>query len=156
MGIARDNEVDWEGFAHGDRFVGRRKRLTEAAGGDQLGCSVYEVPPGCTAFPFHLHHANEEAIYILEGRGTLRLADGEHVVGAGDYIALKAGKKGAHQLVNTFRKPLRYLCFSTMTGPDVTEYPDSNKVGILFGLARKSRRVYMRNGKEVDYWDGEV
>lgn len=52
----------------------RRKQLGNAAGGEQLGCSLYEMPPGQESWPYHYHTANEEAMYVLAGRGTLRLA----------------------------------------------------------------------------------
>jgi uncharacterized cupin superfamily protein len=50
-----------------------------------------EVSPGRTAWPYHYHTANEEAIYILHGAGTLRVGNVRSTVTAGDYIALPAG-----------------------------------------------------------------
>ena len=43
------------------------------SGGEKLGCSIYRVLPGKTAYPHHRHLANEGAIYILSGLGELRL-----------------------------------------------------------------------------------
>jgi hypothetical protein len=40
------------------------------AGGEKLGCSLYEVPLGRRAWPCHYHRANEEAIHVLYGSGT--------------------------------------------------------------------------------------
>lgn len=37
-----------------------------------MGGSLYEVEPCRAASPRHYHLANEEAIYALEGVGTLR------------------------------------------------------------------------------------
>lgn len=112
-------------FRSNIRFLGRQ------AGGEKLGCSFYEVPVGCAAFPFHWHAANEEALIILSGEGTLRLGEESIQVHAGDYVALLTGTKRAHQLRNTGKDPLRYYCISTLISPEVAGYPDSDKVGAL-------------------------
>jgi uncharacterized cupin superfamily protein len=71
--VASEGDLGWSEQADGDKFGYRRKQLGSSAGGEKLGCSLYEVPPGRTAFPRHYHPANEEAIYVLEGSGTLRI-----------------------------------------------------------------------------------
>ncbi len=112
------------------------------------------------AWPYHYHAANEEAIYVLEGDGALRIGDKEIQISKGDYITCPAGKE-EHQIINSSDKELRYLCFSTMIEPDVIIYPDSNKVGIFAGSApggpkeKRTLHKYLRGDAEVDYWDGE-
>jgi uncharacterized cupin superfamily protein len=157
-----EGDLGWIERAHGERFGHRRKELGSAADGQKLGCSLYEVPPGRAAFPRHYHLAEEEAIYVLEGSGTLRIGQGgrEVKVSRGDYAALPVGPDAAHQLVNTSGATLWYLCFSTMAELDVAVYPDSGKVGIFGGLVpegpeeRTSAR-YLRGDAEVGYYDGE-
>ncbi len=141
--------------SHGDKFALKGRSLGVAAGSQKLGCTLYEVPPGKTAFPAHVHHANEEAIYVLSGTGSLRLGRERHPVGAGDYIALPAGGP-AHQLLNTGATLLEYLCFSTIVSPEVVEYPDSGKVGAMVGTrtAPVLRAIYMKDS-QVDYYEGE-
>ena len=51
-----------------------RIRLGRRLGGEMLGASVYVLPPGERSFPYHLHHANEELLLVLEG--DLVLNDG--------------------------------------------------------------------------------
>jgi len=102
--VASEGDLGWSEQADGDKFGYRRKQLGSSAGGEKLGCSLYEVPPGRTAFPRHYHPANEEAIYVLEGSGTLRIGGrrGGGRALAGDYMALPVGgTEGTHQLVNT-------------------------------------------------------
>ena len=158
--IVNISELDWEVGGNGDRFVYQHKSLTPLVGAKMLGCSLYRVVTGQTAFPRHRHHANDEAIYILEGRGRLRLDDEEYEVGAGDYIALPVGGP-AHQLIGGDGDDLVYLCLSTMVHPDVTEYPDSGKVGVFSGSApggdksARSISAIFRQDSEVDYYDGE-
>ena len=161
--VVAEGDLGWSEQTHGEKFGHRRKQLGSAAGGHRLGCSLYEVSPGRTAFPRHYHLANEEAIYVLKGSGTLRIGrEGKEVeVSQGDYVTLPVGADGAHQLVNTSGAPLRYLCFSTMIEPDVMVYPDSRKVGVFGGTApggSKEERTYakfLREDAEVGYYDGE-
>ena len=95
--VVSEGDLEWSEQAHGDKFGHRRKQLGSAAGGQGVGCSLYEVPPERTAFLRHYHLANEEAIYVLEGSGTLRIGreEGEEVgVSQGDYVALPVGGRG--------------------------------------------------------------
>ena len=144
--LAEESRVDHGGFA----FV--RKRLGAAAGGKQLGTSWFEIQPGKKAFPFHYHLANEEAIFVLEGEGVLRLGGEEVTLRPGDYIAFPPGPPG-HQVINRGTAPLRYLALSTMIEPEVAVYPDSKKVGVLSrsqGLASVHKQ-----DAQVDYYEGE-
>lgn len=159
--VATEDELQWTEHSHGEKFGYKRKSLSSAAGGERLGCSLYEVEPGKRAWPYHYHGANEEAIYVLEGAGTLRVGGVEAPLHAGDYAVFTAGAEGAHQLVNTSDRPLRYLCFSTMAEPDAMVYPESGKVGIFVGAAPggpKEKRTFsgfFREQDGVDYYEGE-
>ncbi len=145
----------------GTLFASRRKQLGAAANGRALGCSHLELPPGKAAWPLHWHAANEEAVFVLEGEGTLRIGEAKVPLRAGDYVAFPAGPGAAHQIINAGTAPLRYLCFSTMVSPEVAVYPESNKVGVMVGSApggsKKERTlegVFLR-ADGVDYWEGE-
>lgn len=159
--VVSEKDMRWVEHSHGEKFGYKRKSLSSATGGERLGCSLYEVPPGKRAWPYHYHGANEEAIYVLEGAGTVRVNGEEVPVSEGDYATFPAKPEGAHQLVNTSDSPLRYLCFSTMTEPDVMIYPDSGKVGVFVGAApggsKEKRTVskFFRGSDEVDYYEGE-
>lgn len=159
--VVSAEKVDWVGRSHGKRYELRRKCLALAAGGTRLGCSLYEVPPGKLSFPYHYHLGNEEAFFILEGQGTLRLPAGNVPIQAGDYIALPTGEASAHQIVNTSDAPLRYLGMSTMSEPDIGVYPETGKVGFFAGAApggRQEQRTlegFVRLDSRIDYWDGE-
>src|SRR3954470_17005508 len=101
--VARLSDVASEDFKgpDGSPFGGKRQRVGWAVGAAKLGYSVFTVPPGKAAFPFHAHHANEEMIYIFEGEGLLRIGGEETFVAAGMFIAFPAGAEKPHQLVNT-------------------------------------------------------
>ncbi len=140
----------------GSSFGGARQRVGAAIGAKKLGYSFFTVPPGKAAFPFHLHHTNEEMIYILEGEATLRLGKEEIAVSAGTFIACPPGQDYPHQLINTSKKELRYLVVSTMEYPEIAEYPDSNKIGAYVTSAAEGgfRALYRKDGN-VPYFDGE-
>ncbi len=44
--VVNEKDLDWGEQKHGDKFYHRRKQLGSASGGEKLGCSLYEVPPG--------------------------------------------------------------------------------------------------------------
>lgn len=78
MGRVNESDLDWTDLDQGGMRI-RRKQLGEAAGGEALGCSLYELPPGENAWPYHYHTANEEAIFVLSGTGTFHGADDETI-----------------------------------------------------------------------------
>ena len=158
--IVNGNELNWESGGNGDRFVYQRKWFTPRIGAQKLGCSLYRVPPGKTAYPFHKHFTNEEAIYVLTGKGKMRLGDQEVQVGPGDYIAFPP-EGPSHQLKNDGSGDLEYLCLSTMIHPDITLFPDSDKVIAFAGSGPggdKSVRTFFgiyKADSAVGYYEGE-
>ncbi|KAB1193232.1 cupin domain-containing protein [Haloferax sp. MBLA0076] len=128
------NESDFDWAEHeGVEGRFRQKQLGAAAGSDNLGCSLYELPPDAQPWSYHYHAANEEALYILSGTGTLRLGGETYTVCGGDYVPCPADESGAHTIVNDSEETLRYLAISTMRDPDVTVHPDIGKVGVFVG-----------------------
>ncbi len=159
MPLVNEDDLDWIDVDDGKMHV-RRKQLGEAAGGDELGCSLYELPAGEASWPYHYHTANEEALYVLAGSGMLRLDGEQQALRAGDYVALPADESGGHRVVNDSDGPLRYLAVSTMNEPEVTVYPDSGKLGVFVGAppggrGERSHHGYYRMADDVDYWEGE-
>ncbi len=143
-----------------DHFGFIKKSLSQATGAEKLGCRYYEVAPGKRAWPYHYHYGNEEAIFILEGEGLLRQADGEHPVKKDDFMTFPVGPEHAHQLINNSSAPLKYLCFSTMIEPDVCVYPYSNKIGVFavdapgMPVTEKTLEKFYKN-EELSYYEGE-
>ncbi|WP_138380844.1 cupin domain-containing protein [Luteithermobacter gelatinilyticus] len=153
-------DLNWEEVRHGAAYHYFRKSFTMASGAEELGSSLYRQPPGKKAFPKHYHLTNEEAIFVLEGKGTLIYADQQVPIRAGDYVALRRGADHAHQVWNSSDKDLVYLCISTMKEPEVAVYPDSGKIGILAGIApggdpKKRTMTRFFYPQDAGYWDGE-
>jgi uncharacterized cupin superfamily protein len=153
------DEVSVQGYREGSRFGCSYRNFTDFTGAQGVGCTWYEVEPGRRAFPRHYHCANEEAIYVLDGAGTLRIGSSAVELRAGDFVTLPVGPDFAHELANTGTGPLRYLCFSTLLATDVVGYPDSGKIGayaLPAGLAGKPWvRARFREASKVGYFDGE-
>lgn len=160
--VIHADELQWTSTGvNNHRLAAERKQLGAASGGKKLGCSMFRVPVGKAAYPFHAHFGNEEAIYILEGEGLARIGEDRVNVAAGDYLALPVGPEAGHQLTNCGSTDLVYLCFSTMIEPEVVLYPDSDKVGAFTGSApggdaqERSLIAFYRKGENVPYLDGE-
>lgn len=138
------------------RFAVKSARVAPLLGLKMLGCSLHEVPPGATAYPFHSHRANEELLIVLSGSAELRYGTSTYPVTHGELVGCPTGgPETAHQLINIGQEPLRYLAISTMVDPEVCEYPDSGKVGAyaLDGEGEFAHLTTMASG--VDYWEGE-
>ena len=114
--------------------------------------SIYEIPPGKSAYPYHFHHKNEETFYILSGEGILKTPEGERRVTAGELLFFPAGEQGAHKLTNcSDTENLVYIDFDVVHDVDIAEYPDSGKIGI-WGMG--INELYPRSAN-VDYYEGE-
>lgn len=137
-------------------FGGKRQCIGHAIGASKLGYSLFTVPAGKIARPFHSHYKNEELIFIIEGEGLLRFGDKKIPVKSGHFIACLAGKEYPHQLINNSEHDLRYLVVSTMEFPEVCEYPDSNKIGVYITSAYdKGFRALYYKDNSVPYFDNE-
>jgi uncharacterized cupin superfamily protein len=144
------------------RYDARVGFIARKLGAQKLGYSLLAVPPGKRAFPFHNHHANEEMFFVLEGSGEVRIGEATYPIRKGDVIACPVGgKETAHQIVNTGKEDLKYLAVSTQVSPDLAEYPDTGKYGVLSetppGPDGKPRKFAAlgRPNSGVDYWEGE-
>jgi uncharacterized cupin superfamily protein len=117
-----DDVPDWGG-------VGAR-RLARSPHG-RLGASVWELRPGAAQLVYHFHHASEEMLVVLRGNPTVRLHDGDRSLEEGDVVSLPCGPGGGHKIRNDSESIARVLIVSTNAEPDVAEYPESGKVGLL-------------------------
>lgn len=119
---------------------------------DKTMVSIYEIPPGKSAYPYHYHLKNEETFYIIRGEGLLKTPQGEKAVSAGDLIFFPANEAGAHKLTNTSpAENLVYIDFDVIHDMDVTVYPDSKKIAIW---GKDVNKVYPLDAS-VDYYEGE-
>lgn len=133
-----------------------RARLSRQAGSERLGLSLWEVPPGEAAYPYHHHLTEEELVLVLEGQPSLRTPHGWRELAEGDLVAFLRGEDGAHQLVNRTSSIVRFLSFSNSGEPDIVIYPDSGKLGAFERLPEGGGlRAMFRMDDTVEYHDGE-
>ncbi len=133
-----------------------RARISRHAGSERLGLSVWEVPPGQAAYPYHHHLTEEELVIVLTGRPSLRTPAGWRDLAEGEVVAFLRGEDGGHQLVNHSEETVRFLSFSTSGEPDIVIYPDSGKLGAYERLPEGGGlRALFRMDDSVDYYEGE-
>ena len=143
-----------------ERFEARFARIGPLVGAKQLGYNITAVPPGKRAFPRHNHRVNEEMFFVLQGTGEIRIGSQTYPLRAGDIVACPAGgPETAHQIINTGQEELRYLAVSTQRAPEIWEYPDSGKFGVIAEFAPSAGAAmfvhFLRPESAIDYWDGE-
>jgi len=125
-------------------------RVGPLVGGEQLGLSVYELPPGQSICPYHYENAEEEWLIVLAGRPTLRTPDGERELGPWDCAFFPTGEAGAHKVTNRSDETVRVCLWSNRLAVATSIYPDSEKVG-----AWPPGKLF-RLGDEVPYFTGEA
>jgi uncharacterized cupin superfamily protein len=152
--------TDWDGTQDHPGYEWHRIRLGRRLDGEMLGASIYVLGPGQRSFPYHLHHANEEMLIVIEGTVHVRTPEGEQEAGKGDAMLFRQGPSGAHQVINRSDSEARILMVSTMVEPEIAEYPDSGNIGVFAGMApgadsRSSLAKFIDGSAEVDYFEGK-
>jgi uncharacterized cupin superfamily protein len=155
------DQLEYSEFGKGEKFGAERAPVAERIGARKLGYSVVRLKPGKRAWPYHSHHSNEEFFYVLEGIGTLRHADEEIPIRAGDFICSPADPQQPHQIINTSDDILSYITMSTMEETDVFLYPDSSKFGVRHApdgnrQAAGGFLIFAPDDAGVDYWHREA
>jgi uncharacterized cupin superfamily protein len=158
--ILNIKDVEFSKWGHGERFEAQLGAIGPRVGAKKLGYKLVVLPPGKCGWPAHFHHVNEEMFFIIEGTGSLRYGAERHPLKPGDVVCCPAGAGVPHQISNNSDGELRYLAVSTMDLPEVVEYPDSGKFGVVHGppgalRGQWSFSFFGRGSSATDYWDGE-
>jgi uncharacterized cupin superfamily protein len=131
-------------------------RLGPLLGAVSLGATVYELEPGNSNCPYHYEYGNEEWLLVLSGTLTVRHADGETELAAGDLASFLEGPRGAHMLTNEGDETVRLLMISTKIDPSMAAYPDSDKIGAWPAPGDQPDKLMVRRDSNVSYWEGEL
>ncbi len=100
-------------------------------------------------------------MYVLSGRGSVRLPGGKVALQAGDYLAFPVGPEGAHLVLADAGEPLRLLALSTLHDADVVSHPDSGKIGAFSRHAltqidgKEVKAMFLHTDSPVPVWSGE-
>src|ERR1700674_3158076 len=81
--------------------------LSRVCGLARVAVNLARVPPGKESFVFHVHHTEEEWMFVLSGHGAAEVGADTFEVGAGDFLGFPPGT--AHHLRNTGPDDLVYL-----------------------------------------------
>ena len=103
-------------------------------GTDRLEATVVDLDPGEGSEPYHYVCGREEWSLVLAGTPTLRHAQGEDQLEAGDLVCFPDGPAGAHRLFNRDESVVRALFLSTAGLPANVCYPDTGHWLIRNGL----------------------
>ncbi len=102
------------------------KSLGDLTGLTGFGFHIIEVAPGCHTTEHHVHHFEDECVYVLSGTATARIGETRHAIGPGDFIGYRKGGL-AHSITNTGDAPLCLIVVGERLAHDVGDYPDKGK-----------------------------
>lgn len=109
------------------------KSLGDATGLTGLGIHLIEVAPGCDTTEHHVHHHEDECVYVLSGHATAYIGDVPHDIGPGDFIGYRKGGE-AHSITNTGDELFRCIVVGQRLPHDVGDY------------IRLKKRIYRNEG----------
>ena len=121
------------------------KSLGDLTGITGFGFHIIEVAPGRETTEYHVHHFEDECVYVLDGVATATVGDDTFPIGPGDFIGYRKGGE-AHTIVNTGVEVFRCIVVGQRLAHDVGDYP------------RKGKRIYRNEGlpwELVDHADIE-
>jgi len=113
--------------------------LSRMAGLKRTGVSIATIPPGKDSFIYHSHQFEEEWIYVLSGRASVRLDGGVHELGPGDFAAFPTPGI-AHLVSNPYAEPLVMLMGGENREFEIADFPEINK-------------RMLRNGNRLEIYD---
>jgi quercetin 2,3-dioxygenase len=91
--------------------------VSRLAGLARIAVNLVWLPPRKESAIFHVHHREEEWVYVLEGRGVVDLDEAQHEVAPGDFVAFPPGV--AHQMRNASAGERLLLLVGGEIVPDV-------------------------------------
>ena len=116
------------------------KSLGDATGLSGFGIHLIDVAPGRDTTEHHVHHFEDECVYVLEGTGTAYIEDDAHPIGPGDFIGYRKGG-ASHSITNTGAGPLRMLVVGERLPHDVGDY------------TRLGKRIHRHAGQDWELVD---
>jgi len=126
------NSPTWDAELPSEHGTLRAVRLAQHAGAKRLAANLYELEQGAVVSPLHFHHGNEELLFVLSGRPTLRRGPGdEHLLKSGDVVSFLAGPSGVHQILNRAAEYCRVLIVATNDLPEVAEQVEDRRLAII-------------------------
>jgi uncharacterized cupin superfamily protein len=96
--------------------------VSRMSGLGRIAVNLEWLPPGKQSSPLHVHHREEEWVYVVEGRGIAEVGDAEHAIGVGDFLGFPPGV--AHHVRNDSADRLLLLVGGeVIPDVDVADFP---------------------------------
>jgi len=119
------------------------KSLGDMAGLTGFGFHIIEVEPGFESTEHHVHHHEDECVYVLSGTATAFIGDEAHSISAGDFIGYRKGGL-PHSIKNTGSETFRCIVVGQRLDHDVGDYTNLGK------------RIYRNKGQSWSLVDHEA
>ena len=100
--------------------------LSGMAGLERSGVSLVRIPPGKESFAYHLHHREEEWIYILSGQGLAKVDGRDYEMTEGDFIAFPTPSV-PHLMANPSDEDLVFLMGGENRTYEIADFPEHDK-----------------------------
>ncbi|MGH1377072.1 MAG: cupin domain-containing protein [Alphaproteobacteria bacterium] len=128
--VTKEEIEDFEGIdkAHflNENACRTNKSLGDLVGITGFGFHIVELKPGMESSQMHMHHFEDECLYILEGEAEAKLGEKVISLKAGDFIGYPAGGE-AHNIKNSGKSILRCIVVGQRLDHDVIDYPQIGK-----------------------------
>ncbi|MBE9028357.1 cupin domain-containing protein [filamentous cyanobacterium LEGE 11480] len=118
------------------------KSLGDLTGLTGFGFHIIEIESGYESTELHMHHHEDECVYILDGEAEATVGDARFRVKPGDFLGYRAGG-AAHKLRNVGGSVLRCIVVGQRLDHDVGDYP------------AKKKRIYRNKGMKWNLVDME-
>ena len=92
------------------------------AGLKRTGVSLVRLPPGKESFAYHMHHREEEWVYVLSGTAVTTIDGQEYTLHEGDFVAFPTPSV-AHIMVNCSDQELTYIMGGENLPDEVADFP---------------------------------
>jgi uncharacterized cupin superfamily protein len=102
-------------------------RLSDPTGLTHVAVNIARIPPGKESFALHVHSLQEEWIFVVSGRGTVRLDDRDLPIETGDFVGFPPGGP-AHLVRNTSDADLVFLQGGDRRPGDRGRFPELGRI----------------------------
>ena len=123
--------------------------LSALGGLQRAGVSLVRIAPGRESFAYHLHHREEEWIYMLSGRGTAHVDGRDYDLLPGDFIAFPTPSV-PHLMTNPHQEELVYLMGGENQEFEIADFPTLDRRMIRRGSETEIYTLSDAKSFEVD------
>jgi len=125
---AEINEIESVEKAH---FLNANAKCQNRSLGDMTGLTgfgfhILEVEPGRDTTELHMHHREDECIFILSGQGLAQVGEETFEVSEGDFLGYRKGGL-PHSLRNIGAETLRLIVVGERGDTEIVDYPAQGK-----------------------------